>query len=476
MPELSSNIIDYISAVYGKEYTKEYSTFASKAATSYIRLSTFCDNKKDLINRLNVYGVTLKSVPKLQDTYKVIHGNEIIGKTIEFIMGAYYIQSLSSMVPPIILSPGENDIVLDLCAAPGSKTTQLGELMNNRGTLIANEPGADRLKMLVHNIDKTGLINTGVTQSRGEWLSRFYNNYFNKVLVDAPCSALGVVQKKGEVSNWWSKERVELLSRLQLMLISSAIKMVKVGGEVVYSTCTLTPEENELIIDHIAKKYSVKILKIDLPVESINAFTKYNGEELDQNLSNGKRILPWKVDSDGFFIIKLKKIDEIDPSKPETVKPSNAKIVDSTNKLIRNHLLKISNIYGIEENTWEKFKFILKGTDISFVDANWKDDRLGVFNRVGTKFGTFDKYGNVFLHSSATQILKRSFTKNIFEITDTKDLKTYISGGVIRTAVDRKIHKIIKYQNYILGTAAPVENGLKSQFPKSKRMNEVTYY
>ncbi len=111
-------------------------------------------------------------------------------------MGAYYIQSLSSMVPPIILSPGENDIVLDLCAAPGSKTTQLGELMNNRGTLIANEPGADRLKMLVHNIDKTGLINTGVTQSRGEWLSRFYNNYFNKVLVDAPCKLLRCPEKR----------------------------------------------------------------------------------------------------------------------------------------------------------------------------------------------------------------------------------------------------------------------------------------
>jgi len=476
MPELSSNIINYISAVFGSEYLKEYSAFALKPMSSYIRINPFWDNKNELINQLKDYGVALESVPNLPDTYKVMLGNEIIGKTIEFIMGAYYIQSLSSMIPPIILSPNEKDVVLDLCAAPGSKTTQIGELMNNKGMLIANEPSADRLKMLVHNIDKTGLINAGVTQTRGEWLSRFYHNYFDKILVDAPCSALGVLQKKGEVSNWWSEDRVDVLARIQLMLISSAIKMVKVGGEVVYSTCTLTPEENELIINHIVKKYPIEILDIELPVESINALAKYKDENLDENISKGKRILPWKADSDGFFIIKLKKVDEIEPSKPETVKPSNAQIVNSSNKMIKNHLLKISGIYGIEENIWESFKFIIRGTDIYFIDTDWNDDRLGIYNRVGTKFGTFDKYGNVFLHSFATQILKRSIKDNIFEITDTKDLKTFLTGGTIKTAVDKKIHKIIKYKNIILGVAASVENGLKSQFPKSKRMNEVSYF
>jgi len=197
---------------------------------------------------------------------------------------------------------------------------------------------------------------------------------------------------------------------------------------------------------------------------------------LDENISKGKRILPWQVDSDGFFIIKLKKTDEIEPSKPETVKPSNAQIVNSSNKMIKNHLLKISEIYGIEENIWDSFKFIIRGTDIYFIDADWNDDRLGIYNRVGTKFGTFDKYGNVFLHSFATQILKRSIKNNIFEITDTKDLKTFLTGGTIKTAVDKKNHKIIKYKNIILGVAASVENGLKSQFPKSKRMNEVSYF
>ncbi len=476
MPELSSTITDYISSVYGNEFAREYAAFTAKPASSYIRLSTFWNDKNDLLNQLKAYGVELDGVPKLQDTFKVITGNEIIGKTIEFIMGAYYIQSLSSMIPPLILSPNEKDIVLDLCAAPGSKTTQLGEIMNNKGVLIANEPGADRLKMLVHNIDKTGLINTGVTQIRGEWLSRFYHNYFNKILVDAPCSALGVVHKKGEVSNWWSEERVDLLSRLQLMLITSAIKMVKVGGEVVYSTCTLTPEENELIINHIVKKYPVEILEIDLPVESINALSSYKEERLDENIIKGRRIIPWHIDSDGFFIIKLKKIDEIEPSKSENVKPNNALIVDSTNKQIKNHLQKISDDYGIENPTWENFKFIIKGTDINFINADWKDERLAVYNRVGTKFGTYDKYGNVFLHSFATQILKNSIKENIFEIADLKDLKTYLAGGTIKTPVDKKIHKVIKYKNIILGVAATVENGLKSQFPKSKRMNEVSFF
>ncbi|MCU0364422.1 MAG: hypothetical protein MUE93_01955 [Ignavibacteriaceae bacterium] len=137
-----------------------------------------------------------------------------------------------------MLSPTSTDLVLDLCSAPGSKTTQLAEMMDNKGILIVNELEIDRIKALVFNLDKMNFLNYGVLNSRGEILSKYYNSYFDKILVDAPCSGLGIIQKKNEVGKWWSIERVNNLVEIQNKLLVSAIKMLKVGGELVYSTCS----------------------------------------------------------------------------------------------------------------------------------------------------------------------------------------------------------------------------------------------
>src|SRR5690606_18620642 len=158
---------------------------------------------------------------------------------------------------PIVLNPSSEDVVMDLCSAPGSKTTQMAEMMNNDGTLVVNEVEIDRIKSLVFNLDRMSMVNTGIIHSKGEVLSKYYNNHFDKILVDAPCSGLGIIQKKEEVSNWWNLNRVERLQELQMRLLISAIKMAKVGGEIVYSTCTLSVEENEMVIDKIIKKYPV---------------------------------------------------------------------------------------------------------------------------------------------------------------------------------------------------------------------------
>jgi len=163
------------------------------------------------------------------------------------------------MLPPIVLHPSEKDLVLDLCSAPGSKTTQLAEMMKNKGRLVVNELEMDRIKALVFNLDKMNFLNCGIVHQRGEILSKYYDSYFDKILVDAPCSGLGIIQKKSEVNKWWSVERVNNLVEIQNKLLVSAIKMLKVGGELVYSTCTLTPEENELIINRILEKYPVDV-------------------------------------------------------------------------------------------------------------------------------------------------------------------------------------------------------------------------
>ena len=265
-------------------------------------------NRETLAKRLHdTYGIKTESLTYPSNALKIIDGFDYAGSTLEIAFGFYYMQALTSMLPPLVLNPTVKDIVLDLCSAPGSKTTQLAEMMSNRGVLVVNELEMKRIKALAFNLDKMNFLNCGIVNSRGEILSKYYNSYFDKILVDAPCSGLGIIQKKNEVGKWWSLERVKNLTEIQNKLLVSAIKMLKVGGELVYSTCTLTPEENELIINRILEKYPVDVEPVELPIKHHKGLTKYSKENLDKRLANAIRIFPWEVDSDGFFLIKLKK-------------------------------------------------------------------------------------------------------------------------------------------------------------------------
>lgn len=232
MPEFSGNIYNYLVKLYGEDSAKKYIEYINQDSVQFIRINKLVTTKEELSLKLNNnYGIKTENIPNLPFALKVTKDEKnILGKTIEHILGEYYIQSLSSMIPPLILNPNETDIVLDLCAAPGSKTTQLAEIMNNKGTLIANEVSQERVSTLIFNVERMRLLNTGIVHQKGEWLGRFYTEHFDKILVDAPCSGLGIIQKKNEVNNWWSVERANALGELQLKLLVGAIKMAKVGG------------------------------------------------------------------------------------------------------------------------------------------------------------------------------------------------------------------------------------------------------
>ena len=307
MTELSDKIQSYVGSLFGKENLNKFIEYINSSPSQFIRVNSLKTTPEKIIKVLSdKYGIKTERVPGLQNTLKVIKGNELAGKTIEHILGFYYIQGLSSMLPALVLSPGKDDIVLDLCAAPGSKTTQLAELMNNEGTLIANEIQLSRLKALVHNIERLNIINTGVIHQEGELLSKIYSDYFDKILVDAPCSGLGIIQKKGEVIQWWNEEKVTVLAGLQLKLLIAAIKMLKMGGEVVYSTCTMTAEENESIINKVLSKYPVELIDVTLPILSGKGLTSSVSENFRPELKV-KGFSPGKQGVTDFLLLSLEK-------------------------------------------------------------------------------------------------------------------------------------------------------------------------
>ena len=219
--------------------------------------------------------------------------------------GYIYLQSLSSMIPPIVLNPKPKEKILDLTAAPGSKTTQLAALMKNQGYILANELDKIRCERLKYNIDMQGAKIVEVVNGRGEKIGEKYQEVFDKVLLDAPCSGEGRFCSRNVMSyRNWSLKTVKDLSKLQKKLIESAYKALKPNGIMVYSTCTLNKEENEFVLNWAINNLQLKIL--DIEVDFQKALPGFS-ENLDVSINKAIRILPSK-EMEGFFVAKLKKI------------------------------------------------------------------------------------------------------------------------------------------------------------------------
>ncbi len=477
MIELSENISNYIQSLFGDEFLAKYKSYVASDYIQYVRIPGSSNEQKKIVNRLLYYGIELSGVENVPNAYSVLKGNDKIGKTLEHALGKYYIQSLSSMIPPLVLNPKAEDITLDMCAAPGSKATQLSEIMNNSGTLYVNEPSIGRTKALAHNLDKLNVLNAGMLTSKGELISKYFDNYFDKVLIDAPCTALGIVQKKQEVSNWWSENHALSLSETQFKLLVSGVKSAKVGAEILYSTCTLTLEENELIVERILDKYPVELIDIELPVKSHPGFTKYGGRVLNAELTKTRRIIPWEINSEGFFLAKFRKIDETVPSKKMDVRQAELEFVSWDNKYVKEYVENISEWYGIDIKILKGYNYLIKKNEMQFVKSEWHSDNLSIFARAGLKLGKLDKHGNIVLHTLAAQALQKYITKNIVELTTKEHLKNYLSGGTIRsmTGVEPKGRKVVSYNEDMIGSAIATKDGLKSQFPRALRTVEILF-
>lgn len=472
---VSDKIYSYLVDTFGEVAANNYKDFVQNDPAKYIRVNESKINRNELAaHLLETYGIKTEFVSYPSNALKIKDGFDYAGSTLEIAFGFYYMQTLTSMLPPFVLNPTEKDIVLDLCSAPGSKTTQLAEMMNNRGILVVNELEMKRIKALAFNLDKMNFLNCGVVNQRGEILSKYYDSYFDKILVDAPCSGLGIIQKKTEVNSWWSLERVNNLSEIQMKLLVSAIKMLKVGGELVYSTCTLTPEENELIINKILEKYPVDIEEVNIPIKHHKGLTIYKDEKLDSRLSKAIRIFPWEVDSDGFFLIKLKKAGETKTLEQLKWKKHFLMTMQKPSEnVLRDRLKVLAKEFGIDPDVFSNYKFLLKRNDLYFTSSEWTDDNLGLYHRVGTKFGIIDKNGNIVLHSFAAQILQEFITKNIYDLKTLDELRLYLMGALIPADRLSAGQYVIRFNNYVLGTAVFIKGGLKSRYPRSSRTQTI---
>lgn len=237
-----------------------------------------------------------------------------LGNAPEHILGYYYVQEISSMLSVIALDPQPGEIVLDLCASPGSKTTQMAAKMQNQGTIIANDVKLDRIIILSSNLEKCGVTNTIVTKNDAIALCAKMSKSsikFDKILVDAPCSGEGTLRSSPKTYLMWNPKIIPKFSRQQKKMVAFALKCLKKGGTLVYSTCTHAPEEDEEIADFILKNFPVKIEKIKLPLSCRPGITEWKGSQFSEDVKEVCRIYPHDNDSEGFFVSKFTLLEEI---------------------------------------------------------------------------------------------------------------------------------------------------------------------
>jgi NOL1/NOP2/sun family putative RNA methylase len=278
------------------------------------RCNTLKISVEDLKKRLEEKGWKIKipfpNFPEIMIVTSSLQPGEL-GRALEHLLGYYYIQEIASMLPVLALNPKGHERVLDLCASPGSKTTQIAARMNNKGLLIANEVKFGRIKILSANTERCGVMNMLITKRDGIALCKRFREeafLFDKILLDAPCSGEGTFRSAPKGLEMWNIKTIENLSRLQKALIASAIEILVPGGELVYSTCTHAPEENEEIVDFALKNFNVKMEKINLPIKTRSGITIWKEKSYSPEVGLSCRIYPQDNDTEGFFIAKIRKV------------------------------------------------------------------------------------------------------------------------------------------------------------------------
>ena len=276
-----------------------------------IRTNSLKTRRRDLAQALINRGVNLDPIGSWSKVGLVIYDSSVpIGATPEYLAGHYMLQGASSMMPVMTLAPQEKERILDMCAAPGAKTSYIAALMKNSGTLFCNDINKDRLKALVGNLHRLGVANAVTCCYDGRSFPKVMGN-FDRVLLDAPCSGTGVISKDSSVKTSKTEKDIKKCSHLQRELILSAIDSVNArsstGGYVVYSTCSVLVEENECVVEYALKKRNVKVVPTGLELGE-DGFVKFRERRFHPSMANTKRIYPHVHNMDGFFIAKLKKM------------------------------------------------------------------------------------------------------------------------------------------------------------------------
>lgn len=288
--------------------------WSAKPLRKSLRVNTLKISVDDFVAAAKGRGWELNAVPWCAEGFFIDRDDrsKALGRDLLHQVGCFYMQEAASMLPPALLGAQPGDAVLDMSAAPGSKTTQVASSLRGKGVIVANDVQENRLWTLKANIHRLGATNVIVTKKVGQWFAKHMTERFDRVLCDAPCTAQGTVRKDSDALQYCGMENIGKMARLQVQLLEAAIHAAKTGGTVVYSTCTLTPEENEGVVLQILKQFDGKVT-VEMPEGEWAARPIADSIAVQQTIDLEAsypmvRLWPQTLDTEGFFAVKLRKL------------------------------------------------------------------------------------------------------------------------------------------------------------------------
>jgi len=300
-----------------------------------IRTNTLRTRRKELERVLTDRGVRLGPVGSWTKLGLICFESQVpLGATPEYLSGYYMLQSPSSFLPVMALNPQPNTRVLDMCAAPGGKTTHMAQLMKNTGAIIANDVNKDRCQSLIANIHRLGVVNTIVVNYDGRAFPTVMGG-FDYVMIDAPCTGTGVISRDSSVKTSKNEADLKVITKNQKELILSAYDSIKTaGGKLCYCTCSVLVEENEAVVDYLLNHRNCKVilpgLEEQFDQELIPGITNYKGHRFHPAIKNSRRVYPHRLNMDGFYFALIdvppgQRGEIPDPEDKKTAKPTTEK-------------------------------------------------------------------------------------------------------------------------------------------------------
>ena len=289
-----------------QDITPDFSRFQESLHNpfpTHLRVNRIKTEPVLLLDSLKAKGIHLKSVTEKNDTLYLAPGLYASGNLLEYFLGHIHPQALTSCLASIALGPEQGSYVLDMCASPGGKTAHLAELMNNTGFIVANELYSKRQIPLGHTLERLGVLNAVITGYQAQEFPMKHR--FDYILADVPCSGEGRFRQTKEDVTYRETAAKSKLPDLQKKIILRGFDLLKEGGEMLYSTCTYNPEENESVVSYLLDNRDAKLLPIQVGLDYDPGLIKWGNENYDKQLERTARFYPHRIDSVGFFMARI---------------------------------------------------------------------------------------------------------------------------------------------------------------------------
>ncbi|MGX9241021.1 16S rRNA (cytosine(1407)-C(5))-methyltransferase RsmF [Pantoea dispersa] len=425
-----------------------------------LRVNTLKISVEDFLARVAGYGWQLTPIPWCREGFWIARDDESLplGSVAEHLSGLFYIQEASSMLPVSALFDAAPDArqVMDVAAAPGSKTTQMAALMRNQGAILANEYSASRVKVLHANISRCGVSNVALTHFDGRVFGAALPEQFDAILLDAPCSGEGVVRKDADALRNWTLASTEAIAATQRDLLDSAFHALQPGGTLIYSTCTLNTIENQQVIAWLQQRYP-QALEI-VPLNDLFA-----GAERALTPEGFLHVFPHIFDSEGFFVARLRKTASVPALPAPTYKLGKLPFSPASRKLVA-EVAQAAHKVGLHWD--ESLTLWQRDKELWLFPAaleNWLSKVR--FSRIGLKLAeTFPK-GFRWQHE-AVVALAQPDNALAFELDEAQAESWYRGQDIHPDTPPARDEVIVTYQQQPLGLAKRVGNRIKNSYPR----------